>query len=717
MEYIPEPPVTEWNSHKTSEEIYAIPYRKEMVSFPEKILFPVESLRSDAKKSPFRDWLFQPTGRRVMAVVLIVIVLGGGSAVIEIGRNFKGKVLGQSEVGYADLSSAVDHLKTQDFNRSGKSFSDAYTAFSDASESLGTGGRLLSTIAGFVPGLSIASSGAAAIEAGKHLAAAGVTLNRAVEILASPASSGRNSSSVSFLSLTNDVENALKEASPELSLAASALSRVNPNDLPESKRAEFLAAKDKVTWLNGATNGFLANSVLLQELLGGNGPRKYLFLLQNNDELRSTGGFIGSYALLEMQDGKVRRFFVDGIFNPDGQLKENIVPPSPIEKISAGWSLHDSNWWPDFPTSARKAISFYEKTGGPTVDGVIAFTPTVMQRILAVIGPIDMPEYGVTVDEHNFVQIVQEQVEEKYDRTENKPKKILNDLSEKVIEKALAEKRPEKFLALSDALLSGINEKHILLYSGNTDIEDRIDAAGWSGRLLSTDGDYVSVVHSNINGYKTDGVIDETIGHRIEIQDDGSVVDTLSVTRKHNGGNTPYDWWNKVNADYMRVYVPLGSKLLSAKGATREFPKPPLDYDALGFHRDADVVRDEANIAIDSASGTRVGVENDKTVFGNWVYVSPGESVTVEYRYLLPIRIDAAAVGSGTAKEFSVLYQKQSGTPGSHLVSDIVWPKSWASIWQTEGDLIPYGGTQHIETDLSVDRFFGVVFGARGSGK
>ena len=60
---------------------------------------------------------------------------------------------------------------------------------------------------------------------------------------------------------------------------------------------------------------------------------------------------------------------------------------------------------------------------------------------------------------------------------------------------------------------------------------------------------------------------------------------TVTITRKHNGGNEEYDWWNKVNADCMRVYVPEGSEFLEASGQTREFISPPLDYAIAGFQK------------------------------------------------------------------------------------------------------------------------------------
>jgi len=99
--------------------------------------------------------------------------------------------------------------------------------------------------------------------------------------------------------------------------------------------------------------------------------------------------------LLTIDQGAIKSLFVDGIFNVDGQLHEKIIPPRPIQKISTAWSMHDANWFADFPTSAQKIQWFYEKTGGPTTDGIISLTPTLIERLLGLTGPIPMPEHDV----------------------------------------------------------------------------------------------------------------------------------------------------------------------------------------------------------------------------------------------------------------------------------------------------------------------------------
>ncbi len=619
------------------------------------------------------------------------------------------KALQASNSGYEHIVEAAHAFQSKNFDIARSQFEQADQQFRVADRALTVfPGFILDTIR-YIPGLSKPASGRNAVLALGHIARVGSKLSVLAKKV-TDVDTERKDMPVSLLERLDMVQEPLSYSIVELEQAKILLDRVNILDIPSERRQKFLEAREMFPVVLGALQTLHEREQVFAELLGKNGPRKYLFLFQNNHELRATGGFIGTYALLSVHNGVLENFFVDGIFNPDGHLKENIVPPQPIQKISAGWSLHDSNWYPDFPTSAEKAIFFYEKTGGPTVDGVVTVTPTVMQRLLSVLGPIDLPAYGVTIDSENFISIVQEQVEEKYDKEENNPKKILSDLSLEVFSRMAKIVDYRQLVQVAEILVQGLDEKHVLLYARHKETEAMIEQAGWSGKLLDTEKNFLSVVHSNINGYKTDGVIEESLSHQSDIAADGSITDTLIIERRHTGGRTPYEWWNKVNADYLRVYVPLGSELLSVKGTTWEFPHPPLDYDALGFRRDDLVESLENNERIHEASGTRIGEENGKTVFGSWVYVSPGESVTVELKYRLPWNFEIEKLRQGGAERFSILYQKQSGTIGSKLKSEIAYPERWESVWQTGGDLVPYGRRVVFEGNLKTDQFVGTAF-------
>jgi hypothetical protein len=319
-----------------------------------------------------------------------------------------------------------------------------------------------------------------------------------------------------------------------------------------------------------------------------------------------------------------------------------------------------------------------------------------------------MPEYETTVDKDDFIEKTQYEVEVDYDKELNRPKKFIADLTPKIFDKVFSTRDMANMVKVLNIFNTSLKEKHLLVYSKNYNLQKLISGQGWSGEMKNSSKDYLSVINTNINGYKTDGVIDETIDHESEVQENGSVVDTVTITRKHNGGNEKYDWWNKVNSDYTRVYVPEGSKLLEASGQTREFISPPLDYQSLGFKKDPQVKSQEDGTSVDEETGTRIYTENQKTVFANWIYVSPGEAVTLKYKYILPFKLSFDSLHH-PADSFSVLYQKQSGSVGSKLNSEIKLPQNYRVIWRWPDNIGGDSGMLKMETSLDVDRYWGIA--------
>ncbi len=435
-------------------------------------------------------------------------------------------------------------------------------------------------------------------------------------------------------------------------------------------------------------NEILKNYPLLLEIIGKDNPQKYLLLFQNPSELRPTGGFIGSYGILDIDKGKIKNIFIDDVFNPDWQLSVNVIPPKPLQRISGGWSMHDANWFFDFPTSAKKIVWFYEKSGGATPDGIIAITPRVIEKLLVLTGSIEMPEYDLVITADNFIEKVQHEVETGYNKTLNQPKKILVDIGSELLDRVFNNPDLDWGDILSMISVS-LNQKDILIYSFDEKIQKAILEKNWGGGIYypisniqyPIINDYLAVVHSNINGYKTDRVIEEKISHKVEIQTDGSIIDTVKIWRHHQGGNLSYPWYNQVNSDYLRVYLPLGSELINASGYT----KTDWDYQGLklsedfyqenDFQKDSLVKKVENSIMIDRKTGTQIFEESGKTVFGNWVYLSPQEEVEIIYRYRLPFKIDL----KNMPQNYNLYIQKQPGTY-SQFKSAIKIPWNWQII-------------------------------------
>jgi hypothetical protein len=621
----------------------------------------------------------------------------------------KDSITANASGALGNFALAKDNLIAGNFSEASQNFNQSQEILTSVNKDIKDIGGNFSELLRYIPGISKIATAEYIVSAGEDVALAGKKISNSLVLLEKIGNPLNSDNSVSLTDIFLTLKDGIASANENLKDANEKLSKSNVDNLPPDMRYKFTELKSKLPQAITSLQKFCDNSKIILDILGYNGPRKFLFLFENNQEMRATGGFIGSYGLLDISNGKVKNLFVDDIYNPDGQLSARIIPPEPIQKMSAAWTMHDANWFPDFPKSAEKVSWFYEKTGGPTVDGVIAITPDLIEKLLTITGPIDMPEYDMTIDSETFLEKTQYEVEVNYDKEENKPKKFLSDLMPKILEKSLDTQNASQMLKILKVFNSALNEKQLLIYAKNYEIEQMLSQQGWSGEILNTSKDYLSVINSNINGYKTDGIIDEMIEHHADIQSDGSIIDDVTITRKHNGGNEKYDWWNKVNGDYIRVYVPEKSELLEASGQTREFVSPPLDYQTLGFKKDPQVEQEEQGMKVDDATGTRMYSENHKTVFANWIYVSPGETVVLKYKYKLPFKLVFDDLHH-PVDSFSTLYQKQSGSKGSSLTSSISYAGNFNPIWSFPNDLGTENNDMTLNTKLDTDKFIGIAF-------
>lgn len=491
---------------------------------------------------------------------------------------------------------------------------------------------------------------------------------------------------------------------------------LNARAIDEAGLAEINELLDIIKYLpatgeTGKIKELAADFENFKNILGFDWPKKYLLVFQNPSETRATGGFIGSVGIMDVAKGKIRNIGMSDVYGLDGQLRVNVEPPEPIKKISASWSLHDANWFFNFPDSARKISWFYEKAGGETVDGVIAINPEAVRKILSVTGPVKLEKYNLELDEKNFTEEIQRQVETSYDKTVNQPKLVLADFLKELKQKMENLPLGEKISVIKGLSLA-LEQKDIQIFFNGGSQQEFISSHGWAGQIKQTDKDYLAIVHSNINGFKSDAVMEESASLVSKIDADGSVINTLTISRKNFGGNSRDEWYNKVNSDYLRIYVPQGAKLLSASGTTKELPfikDPATDYSQ--YIKD-DILTDSKRSAVfDDTSGVEIFTESGKTVFGSWVYTSPGEKTVVSFRYLLPFKIDFNDFSSQN-DSYTLLFQKQSGSKLEKLNHEIIFPATWKAANQPvrATDFFSAEGRVKKILDIRADKFAGIVF-------
>lgn len=633
---------------KTPQEVPASSELKEWVDD-----FSKKSSDFSQKKTEFPDIKIPKISR--IWLVIAGIGLISLTAFSRYGSSLKNQLIVESNSAMASLQSAGENIKKMDFVSASGDFEQAYQEFSKAGDNLNFMGERLSSLLSDLPGAGKLKSAKNLVEAGKLMADAGQSMSDAMgeiaktNLILNPFSppAGGPGKDISIGEISASFKTALTVSKKNLGKAGQLLSDIDDSSLPEDKKASFNEFRSKLPVFEKLVNDAADYSKFLEDFIGTKGTKKYLVLFQNPSELRPTGGFPGTYGVVSFKDGKLQNFKVDDVYNLDGQLQELIIPPIQLQHITPNWGMRDANWFVDFPTSAVKMSSFFKKEAGYDVDGVVTFSPEIVAKILEIVGPVEMLEYDLTLDAKNLFSVLQDQVEYKGDRKQ--PKQIVMDLAPKMLKK-LYSADSGKWLEVFNVLVSSMEQKDILMYFRDLNLEGFSADKGFSGQVKKTESDYLMATFTNIKGSKTDLVIDSSLKMQITVEN-GEVKHRLSITRTHNGGNSEYGFYNKQNPAYVRVLVPDNAEFLNLKGNSKPDFKALINYADSGFKKDDDLAKFEEGSYADKETGVTIYKEAGKTEFGFWMIVDPSETKTVDLEYSVP----------SSGKDYRFYIQKQPG--------------------------------------------------------
>jgi hypothetical protein len=625
--------------------------------------------------------------KRSIGTVIVLgmsILLSVGVLAYKSSTNWYKRIYADALSGQELLNLAQQALEEQDFERAKGHFLQAEQEFQGAQQSMD---RIQKVTNFFFFGGKVAAS-KHILSAGEYLSRAGYQLVVAFEPM-QDILKGKDSTLVTDQSSVEDYiyqvmiilsmsRPQLQNALTSLELASKDLAEVDLEKLEADQRSAIEGAVVKIEQLKELIAQGYDLAEVLPDLLGHDRPKTYLVLFQNNTELRPTGGFIGSFALLTIYQGKVSDLFFDNVYNLDGQLELRGLTqaaPCPLCRLSPNWAMRDANWFIDFPTSARKVAEFYSEIGSEELDGVIAIDPVFVKDFLQLTGPVYLSKWNETITAENLVELLQYKVDIEYKDSED-PKLIMVDLTKAVMDRLLRIERSEWKRSM-DLIKSNLDRKHILVYPFDAPSVRFMAQMKWDGGIDQVDRDYLTVNNANISANKASQFLQQKYDLTTQIQIDGSVENTLHIDYQNT---STWDWPGDEITNYQRVCVPLGSELVDAR---------PGESDQGG-----------------KKGITAVIEESGKTCFADEVSILPNQSVSVTYVYRLPFNI-----ASNAGQAYSFLVQKQPGTDGISLKRTVLFDAvQWEALQGSANlELVDKGtieGTWNLDTDISYQVVF-----------
>ena len=428
----------------------------------------------------------------------------------------------------------------------------------------------------------------------------------------------------------------IKNADSDFVSANSYLQKINPNYIPKSilkgKGINIVNIKNDVASVISALPNFYNDIPAVEDILGVPNGKNYLLIMQNSGEMRPTGGFMTAYGFLTVQNGNIGHVNSQNIYVLSKLTNYNVLAPLPLREYNGAtsWQIQDANTSPDIPSSVSNIYNFYDTVYGAShVDGVIFLNTWFVDSLINDVGGVKMPSvYGNNLvltnkniycyqnkDYMSDANCWMEYMSEKSTLPQSERKAFISDMMHELLQKVLSSSGSDLEKVINSVFQS-LTDKNVLLYFNNTQDENFISKYNWGGVVpQNTKGDYLQVVEANLAGAKDNYFINEAVSSNIQ-KDGNNYIQTTSITWTNPA--LYEDWLVGPYMSWVRIYVPMGSKLISITGK-------------------------DVNGYVENYNNTTL----NKTVFGDHIRIlsrlnssNPPAFGTMTFKYILPSGID-----------------------------------------------------------------------------
>lgn len=475
----------------------------------------------------------------------------------------------------------------------------------------------------------------------------------------------------------------LTSADEDLSKADALIN--NPDfksNLPKILKPRIDSLSEKLTSYSNLVKKGRSLSLLLPEAVALQGSKNYLVILQNNNELRPTGGFIGSFAKVSFEAGKLKKLEVNDTYAIDGQLKIHVEPPKEIKDdlSQKDYFLRDANWEPDFPTSARQVEWFYAKETGERVAGVVALDISAMEELLSVLGPLDLTDYNEQIRADNLFEKSISHAEVNFFPGTQAKKSFLTALTTTLFNKLFFLPH-QNWSGIVTSLGKSLASKHMSIYLDDPFLFSYVISQNWGAVLprpatSKTEGlavDFLAPVEANLGANKANYYLDRNYNLETVIGKDGEVSQRLRIAYTNRSPSEAFPAGKYKNR--MRVYLPINTKLNRVLWGESEITKDVKSFSDYG-----------------------------RSGFSFLLQLAPKEQKTLVLDYQTPTKLDF--IDKKAAYRLDIV--KQAGTLKDPFNWRVTYPINVRISSNQAQKISPQ--EYSIQTDLSEDRTFQLEF-------
>lgn len=419
----------------------------------------------------------------------------------------------------------------------------------------------------------------------------------------------------------------------DFEVLAQKLEKLDPGRYPEKLggreiRGSLRWLKETATQLSTSLSDVVTFFRILPPIMGVGSRQNYLIIFQNDKELRPSGGFLTAYAVFTLDKGRLSASSASDAYFIDIDNRLSVYDPAPaiitkyLKLSDNKLFFRDANLSPDFKVSMEAVERIWNRSRlVPKVNGIVGLDTHFVESMMSVLGEVSLPGYPKFTQDNvvEQLEIVSNVLGSRLEKRQGR-KDIIGALMTQMMQKAFAA-GGKQYLNLLTTIWQAAEQKHLLLSFHDVEAQALAEKINFAGRVKDFDGDYLYINDANFAGRKANWYVKEEVTKEVSLEK-GKVVTTLKIDYENTGKYHPD--FNTGYRDYVRVYVPLGSKLISSEG---------------------------------SKEVVITGEDLGKTFFAGYLAVDPLQKVRFSLKYESPRTIIKD-------NSYRLLIQKQPGTPG-----------------------------------------------------
>lgn len=353
---------------------------------------------------------------------------------------------------------------------------------------------------------------------------------------------------------------------------------------------------------------------LADAFIGDGSDKLYLVLAMNSAEIRACGGFPGSTGTITIKNGILKFGKFSSIYYNVTHKSKAIISSTKVEdalfhKKWFGTKITSATANPHFPRVAQISAAGYKSMNKVTPDGVIAMTPHIISRLIAITEPLKLSN-GKKLDEQYSMKYLQRDIYFQYFKNSyskktgyysanKKTDALFAEAANKTVNNVMSKLDIKSVKEIFDVLKKSSEDRVFMMWMRDAEAQKTVKALGYSGSLNFDEkkpeiGVYYSIFDANKLGIYVD--LNVTVGEGTK-NDNGTITYPVTVKLKNSidktsqkeGEGNPYLTSNSGGTamrSLLYFFAPAGGSLSNFKSTRADASGKATTYQGLKVTRE-----------------------------------------------------------------------------------------------------------------------------------